>query len=264
MKNNYNAKRFGILLLIMLICILPVGLIAHAEDSTYEMLEVKIPYKHIYTTTDVNADSVFHYSISAEDDAPLPVEADENGVFSFNGVSGSGIKDENKSIFNLDGNLTFKFTKPGIYYYKIKADSETDGKKKNFSYYTLNPETITIALYVNALDDNKMNLKMMTAQSSDNVKLDEIVFEAKYTKTETSSSPSSNPDSSVPSRPSTVNSTVTNSESTSQSLFERTFKTGDESNKLFYIILMTLSAVIMFAILNLSYEEAEDSEKNTK
>jgi len=130
MKNNYNAKRFGILLLIMLICILPVGLIAHAEDSTYEMLEVKIPYKHIYTTTDVNADSVFHYSISAEDDAPLPVEADENGVFSFNGVSGSGIKDENKSIFNLDGNLTFKLQNPEYTTIKLKQIVKPTKKRK--------------------------------------------------------------------------------------------------------------------------------------
>lgn len=270
MKNNYYANGLGILLLIVLFGILPVGLIAHAESSTYETLEVKIPYKHIYTTTDVRADSVFHYSISAKDNAPLPVEAVSNGVFSFNGMSGSVIKDGNKNVFNFDGNLTFKFTKPGIYYYKIKADSETDGKKKNFSYYTLNSETITIALYVNSPDKNKMNLQMMTVESSDDVKLDEIVFESKYIEPKTTSSYTSsvksNSESSITSKSNTVSlsETVSNSASNSQSLLERTFKTGDESNKLLYAILMTLSTAIMFTILILSYEEAEDSGKDTK
>ena len=282
MKNNYYANGLGILLLIVLFGILPVGMIAHAEGSTYETLEVKLPYKHIYTTTDVSADSVFHYSIFAKDDAPLPVEAAANGVFSFNGVSGSGIEEENKNVFNLEGNLTFEFTKPGIYYYDIKSDSETDEKKKNTSYYTLNSETITIAFYINSPDKNKMNLQMITAQSNDDVKINEIVLEAKYIEPETTSSENSskplisdtssvktNSEISVTSKSNTISSVTvtsnsddtTNPISTSHSLLERTFKTGDESNKLFYVILMTLSAAIIFIISVLSYKKAENIEE---
>ena len=208
MKNNYYANGLGILLLIVLFGILPVGLIAQADSSTYETLEVKLPFKHIYTTTDVNADSVFHYSIFAEDDAPLPPEAAANGVFPFNGVSVSGLQDGNKNIFNLDGNLTFEFTKPGIYYYEINADSEIDGNKKNSQYYTLNSETITIAFYINSPDKNKMNLQMMTAQSGDDVKLDEIILEAKYIAPVATSSRTSseeqNSESTVTSKPNIV------------------------------------------------------------
>ncbi len=283
MKNNYYINVFGILLLIVLFGILPFGMIAHAEGSTYETLEIKLPYKHIYTTTDVRADSVFHYSIFAKDDAPLPVEAAENGVFSFNGVSGNGIEEENKNVFNLEGNLTFEFTKPGIYYYDIKSDSETDEKKKNASYYTLNSKTITIAFYINSPDKNKMNLKMITVQSNDDVKINEIVLEAKYIEPETTSSENSskstfisdtssiktNSEISVTSKSNTISSVtvtsnsddITNPVSTSHSLLERTFKTGDESNKLFYVILMTLSVAIIFIISVLSYKKVENIEE---
>lgn len=283
MKNKNYTNRLGILLLIVLCGILPVGLVAHAESSTYETLEVKLPYKHIYTTTDVSADSVFHYSISSKDDAPLPIEAAANGVFSFNGVSGSGTEDGDKNVFNLDGNLTFKFTKPGIYYYEVKADSETDGKKKNASYYTLNSEAITITFYiVNAPEKNKINMGMMTAQVDDDIKLSEIVFETKYIEPEKTTVNSENSSASTPSsdtssvKPNSENSVVSKSDSTisstvssksadttnsitaAQSAFGKTLKTGDESNHLFYVFLMTLSAVIFFLIPVLSDKEAED------
>lgn len=259
MKNKYYADGLGILLLIMLFGILPGGLIANANSSAYETLEVKLPYKHIYTTTDVNADSVFHYSIFPEDDAPLPAEAAADGVFSINGVSDSGSKDGNKDVFNLDGSLTFEFTKPGIYYYEIKADSEIDGNKKNSQYYTLNLETITIAFYINSPDKNKMNLRMITAQCGDDEKLDEIVLEAKYIEPETISSHTSsetpNSENSAVSQPSNVNSSnvnsisddTANSTTASQSFLERALKTGDERNTLFYVILMILSAAIILA-----------------
>lgn len=259
MRNKHHSNGLSMLLLIVLLCILQTGFTAYAESLPYKSLEVELPYKHIYTTTDVSADSEFHYCIFPKDDAPLPYEAEGSGAFSVRGVSGSGVKEKDKTVFDIDGKLTFKFAVPGIYSYDIKADSEADGKKQNSSRYTLNPDTITVTFYVTGeSEDNQITLKMMTAESNEE-KLSEIVLEAKYSapeKTTTSSESSvpSSPSSSTISRPNSTSSNFS-SGSASQSDFRQILKTGDDRNTFFYVLVMILSASIISVILVLTLRQ---------
>jgi LPXTG-motif cell wall-anchored protein len=181
MKTVTHAKVLGMLALaaLLLALLLPQGAVAYAAQA-YEPLEVTLPYRHVYTTTDTAADSLFHYVISAKDGAPLPAEADADGGFSFQGVAGSGEKDGNHTRFDLAGSLTFTFTEPGIYTYEITADTATDNQKANAERYTFVERSMTVRFYIANADEGGMKLQMLTAENDADVKPNEVLLDPVY------------------------------------------------------------------------------------
>jgi LPXTG-motif cell wall-anchored protein len=180
MKTFKHAKVLGMLVLaaLLLALILPQGSVAYAAE--YEPLEVPFVYKHVYTTTDTAVDSLFHYTISAKDGAPLPAEADADGVFSFQGVAGDGEKDGNDTRFDLDGVLTFTFTKPGVYTYEVKADLDTDSQKADAERYTFDPRIYTLNFYIANAREGGMKLEMLTAEKDNDVKPNQVELDPAY------------------------------------------------------------------------------------
>ena len=157
------AKEMGVLCLIIpLLCVLLLGQTVYAAE--YNPVEVKIPFIHVYTTTDTSADSLFHYQTISEDGAPMPDEADENGTFGFQGVKGSGSNVTGGTRFELEGVLTFAFTKPGVYSYVLKADEVADAAKAADSNYTLEPREYKFSIYIENDEDGKLRFSMLTSE----------------------------------------------------------------------------------------------------
>lgn len=176
---NRNTRVLTVLcVLALLVSVLGTGMTARAAD--YEPLEVQFTYKHVFTTTDATVDSEFHYIVSAKDGAPLPAEADENGVFSFQGVAGTGEKDGDSTKFDLDGVLTFTFNRPGEYVYELKADLEQDGQKKDAERYSLVKRVTTVKFYIANEPGEGLKLRMLTAEDQDGIKPNDVVFDPAY------------------------------------------------------------------------------------
>lgn len=238
---NYAKVLSMLYLLTMFLMLFPFGITAY-EAKAYEPLEVEIPYKHVYTTTNTNVDSVFHYIITAKDGAPLPAEAAKTGSFSINGVSGTGKKEGNNTTFSLNGTLIFTFAKPGVYVYEIKSDLETDRQKTNANRYTFEPDTKTITVYIANAPGNSMKLQMFTVEDSRQVKQNEIKLDPSYKESVLVPTSTTTPSATNTSTPETTNkstpkttSVSTNekksapeSETTSVSNSD-SFKTGDAS-----------------------------------
>lgn len=171
-----RALAFAFAVMLML----PVFKTAYAANA-YEPLEVKLPYRHLYTTTDTSVDSLFHYVITPKDNAPLPAEADVGGVFTYDGTSGTGVKDGNKTVFDLQGNLTFTFTEPGQYVYTVTGDLATDNEKVNADRYYFESRVMTITFYIINEPGSDLKLKMLTAEDTDeDVKVNEVEFDPTY------------------------------------------------------------------------------------
>lgn len=149
-------------------------------EKYYNPLHAEIPYKHIYTTADPTADSIFHYIITAKENAPLPSETSENGSFIISGVSSDGVKNGNNTIFELRGKLTFTFTRPGIYVYEIWADAEKDGKKINTDCYSFESDIKTVTFCISNADGNELKFQGFTIENEKDEKLKEITFAPEY------------------------------------------------------------------------------------
>jgi len=227
MKTIKHAKVLGMLALaaLLLALLLPQGAVVAYAAEAYEPLEVKLPYKHVYTTTDTAVDSLFHYTISAKDGAPLPAEADADGGFSFQGVAGNGEKDGNHTRFDLVGELTFTFTKPGVYTYEIKADLDTDNQKADATRYTFEPRVYTVNFYIVNADEGGMKLQMLTAEKDNDVKPNEVEMDPAY---EGPVAPAPQPEPPTPAP---------------------TPKTGDTSNLPLYGAVLLLSGAAIIALL---------------
>ena len=165
--------------LYLLAILLSLETTAYALKS-YDPLQVEIPYKHVYTTTDKTVDSIFHYIITSTNGAPLPVEASETGSFSFDGVSGKGVMDGAMTTFDLSGTLTFTFSKPGVYEYELKADRETDSKKTNSDRYTFEVAVTTITFYVIDSPDNEIELQAFTVENDRDIKINKMKLAPAY------------------------------------------------------------------------------------
>lgn len=176
-----HAKVLGMLgMIVLLLCAFSVDPMAFAAETEYEPLTVSVPYKHVYTTTDTSVDDLFHYLVTATDDAPLPAEADENGVFTYHGVSGDGEAVEGGTRYVNEGKLSFTFNKPGVYSYEVKADLDTDNKKEDAEKYTFEPRTYTLNLYIVNAEEGEMKLTMLTAETDEDVKPFEIELDPAY------------------------------------------------------------------------------------
>ena len=214
-----HAKVLGLLMLAALCFLLiPEG---HAKAAEYEPCEVKFEYRHRYTTTDTSVDAVFHYLVTAKEEAPLPAEADGNGTFSYDGVSGEGTVDGNKTVFDLKGTLTFTFTKPGVYSYELKADLDKDNQKANVERYKFDPRVTTITFYIVNAEEGSMKLSMLTAEDDDDVKPNEVRFDPGYEGPEEETPPE------PPEPP----------------------KTGDESQVALYGVIMVVSLMLLVVLL---------------
>jgi len=178
MKKAREAIVYGMLVLIAALLLMPAP--AYAEEA-YEPLEVVVPYRHVYTTTDTTVDSLFHYVITPNDEAPLPHEANAEGVYTFQGVVGTGEKKGENTVFDLDGGkLTFVFTKPGVYTYETKAAYDVDNEKIDAEHYTFCPHTYVISFYIVNDDGGGLKLRMMVVEDEMSVKPAEIEFNPMY------------------------------------------------------------------------------------
>jgi len=178
MKKARNAILYGMLALVVSLMVLPLQIFA---EETYEPLEVTIPYKHVYTTTDTTVDSLFHYVITPQEGAPLPAEADAEGVYSFQGVVGTGRKDGDYTVFDLDGGiLTFTFTKPGVYSYETKAAYAIDNEKVHSERYIFGPHTYVFSFYIVNDEGGGLKLRMLSAEDDTGVKPFGIEFDPVY------------------------------------------------------------------------------------
>ena len=202
------------------------------QAEGYDPLEVEFQYTHRYTTNDTSVDSLFHYLVLPEEDAPLPAEADGNGVFTYKGVTGSGEKSGDNTVFLNKGTLTFTFSKPGVYTYDISADLGKDKQKKNADRYKFELRTYKLNFYIVNSEDGGMKLKMLTAEENDDVKPNEVIMDPSY-KDPTKKKPDDKPEDD------------TKKKYTKKS---RTTKTGDENDALLYGALMIGSALAVAAI----------------
>ena len=159
---------------------LSVSTFAAAE---YEPLEVVLPYKHIYTTNDKAVDALFHYIIESKtEDGALPAEADANGVFTFQGNDGAGVTSGANTVYDLQGELHFTFTKPGTYEYLIRGDLVTDGQKAHADRYTFEHRQYTVYFYIANDTDNgpKLTMRMLTAQDDSGIKENFVELDPVY------------------------------------------------------------------------------------
>lgn len=248
MIQNRHTKVLTVLcVLAILASLLSVGMIACAAD--YEPLEVKLEYKHVFTTTDTNVDSVFHYIVSGKDGAPLPAEADEKGGFSFQGVAGNGEKDGSNTKFDLRGVLTFTFSKPGVYAYELMADLDQDNLKKDAERYTFEKRSTTVTFYIANDEGEGLKLKMLTAEDDQDVKPNEVEFDTVYV------GPVTPPPTPTPTP------TPTPAPKPAPTPKPGIAKTGDDRNVTLLVSLMLLSGVtatVTFVSVKKNKEGSED------
>lgn len=187
---NYTHNRVRMVLGAIVLCaalLLPVfmggmGATAAWAAAAPEPVSVTVPYRHIYTTTDIKVDDLFHYLVSGSEGAPLPAEANADGGFSVRGVAGSGAMAGGKRLFEVDGVLTFTFDRSGTYTYTVKADLSIDGRKPNVSRYTFEPRVYTVTFYVSE-EEGVLTVSMTTIKEGD-VKVTEIELDPDYEYTE--------------------------------------------------------------------------------
>ncbi len=224
--------------------------------ETYEPLEVELNYRHLYTTNDTSVDSLFHYIISAEDEAPLPKEADAKGVFTYDGTSGEGTQDGDNTVYDLEGTLTFTFTAPGVYAYEIKADLETDEQKENAENYTFEPRVMKVSFYIINAEEG-MKLQMLTAEDDTGVKPNEVELDPAYEGPEETTEESTTEETTT--EETTTEETTTEETTTEETTKEETTtkksddtpKTGDPVNIVMFATmfvggLLALTAVVMW------------------
>ena len=238
----------------------PVCKAAYAEES-YEPLEVKLPYMHLYTTTDPGVDSLFHYSVTPEDGAPLPAEADENGIFTFDGTNGSGVKDGNNTVYNLPGELTFTFQRPGIYVYEVAGDVSTDSGKKDADRYTFENRKFKLSFYIANDPENNLKLTMLTGETDEGVKPNHLELDPVYegpveSETETEVETESETESETEKKSSVT--PTSSSNTTPKSTSSSAVKTGDDSQPVFYAVTLVLAALVILVILRHRKKESEN------
>ncbi|MBQ9593266.1 MAG: hypothetical protein IJR36_05265, partial [Lachnospiraceae bacterium] len=204
--------------------------------ETYEPLEVELTYRHLYTTNDTSVDSLFHYIISAEDEAPLPKEADAKGVFTYDGASGEGTQDGDKTVYDLEGTLTFTFSVPGVYTYEIKGDLETDGQKENAENYTFEHRVMKVSFYIINAEEG-MKLRMLTAEDDTGVKPNEVELDPAYEGPEETTTEETTTEETTTEETTTGETTTeeTTTEETTTKKRDDTPKTGDPANIVMFV-----------------------------
>ena len=229
MKDRKTRMALAVMLLISLL--VPLGATAYAADG-YEPLEVELEYIHKYTTNDTSVDSLFHYIIEVTGEAcALPTEADADGVFTFQGVSGAGEAKGEDRFFALPGTLHFVFTAPGEYSFRIYADLDTDRQKTNASNYEFEKRVFTVNFYIGD-EDGTLKTLAMTAENGNDEKPNEVELDPSYHSQPT---PTPAPAPSPAPKP-------------GQGL---TPKTGDESSPAAYAALLVLSVALAAAAFRL-------------
>ena len=269
MKRIKHSKVLSMLFMtVFLVLNLPLMSIARAAE--YEPLEVKLAYTHRYTTTDESADSLFHYTVKPEEDAPLPEEADENGVFSYLGASGSGEKKDDKTVFLNTGTLSFTFTSPGVYSYELSANLDIDNKKNQVERYHFDPRVYTVYFYIVNADEGGMKLEMLTAENDQDVKPNEVIFDPSYIEPDHSEPEPEKPvkpdQPDTPVKPDTPDKPVKPSRSGEpvkhssggKSAKSGNPKTGDDTNVIPYILLMLGSGAAIILIICRRKKGSED------
>lgn len=214
---------------------------AYAEES-YDPLEVKLPYKHVYTTTDTKVDSLFHYSITAEDGTPLPKGANEKGIFTFKGASGSSTKDGDNFVFDREGNLTFTFDKPGVYVYEITGDLSTDNRKTNAARYHFEQRKFKVSFYIANDPEQSLKCTMLTVKTDGDVKPNEVELDPSY----------KGPTETQKHTESTHSQTTTSTTSSSAAV-----KTGDTSRPVVYAVTLMLAVLVMMVCMKTRKKESE-------
>ena len=188
-KLNRGRKMITALAVVMAAVMLLSGTTALASSAPspgeegYEPLEVTLPYRHVYTTTDTAADSVFHYIIEATaGEGTLPAEADSAGGFSFEGKTGSGTTSGDDTVYDASGALTFTFTKPGEYTYHIKPDAAQDSQKENADRYSFESREYDVRFFIANETDGSMRLRLLTktVENQDDEKVNEVLMEIEY------------------------------------------------------------------------------------
>ena len=265
MKYTKHAKVLGMLCIAALLLFIPPAP-ATVQAAEYEPKEVELPYTHRYSTTDGTEDSLLHYVIVPQEDAPLPAEVDSKGMFSYKGVSGNGEKDGDRTVYLNTGTLTFTFSKPGVYTYELSADLNTDNSKENVERYTFEPRKFTIHFYIVNAEEGSMKLEMLTAEDDRDVKPNEVILDPSYqgpakqeetetekpeeTETETvEESETTKPEETVkPDKPDKPDKPAKQDDSNNKSKKSNIIKTGDESTPMIYLMLMIGSFVAFTAI----------------
>ena len=247
-SSKKHAKVLSMLCLAaLLLCVMPVGQLAYAAE--YEPLTVTVPYKHVYTTTDTSVDSLCHYLLTPKDDAPLPAEADANGTFSFQGVSGSGEKVAEGTRYILDGELTFTFTQPGVYEYKLTKDEKADADKVAEGHYTLEWRAFDLTCYITNDPAGGMKLVMQIIEGEEG-KSNDIELDPSYKKEETPPTPT--PPTPTPSTsPIPLPTPEILPTPTPQPPVWWAPRTGDTNNIVLYVVLLSAAviAVVVWTVI---------------
>ena len=194
MKLLKHKKVWTVLFAALLAVMLLSGMVVCAAYS-YSPQEVSLDVQHTFVTTDTTVDSDFHYIVSARDGAPMPAEADENGVFTFRAAAGTATRNGNSTTFVLTQPLTFTFSQPGVYVYELKADKAQDGAKKNADRYTLDDQVLTLSIYIENDADSESGLKlaMVTVENAEGVKPNDLAFRTAYKGPAVTPTPSPQP-----------------------------------------------------------------------
>ena len=173
-------KRQGLLYGMMLsVLICASAVMAYAAEE-YEPLEVRIPYRHEYITTDEEVDSKFYYEIKGEEGAPLPLEADEEGRFAIEGTTSRGEREDGRTRYEVTGSLTLRYTKPGEYVYELASDAAGNAGKSHAERYSFEERRQRIRVYIGNGENGSLRLEMLTVESSEGVKPNELTLETGY------------------------------------------------------------------------------------
>lgn len=167
--------------ILLSLCALLLGCAAGGTAAAdYAPLEAALPLRQVYTTTDAEADSLFHYILSAQDLSPLPSEADADGVFALEGAAGTGERQGGILRYERDETLHFTLPRPGVYRYELRADVERDGRKPNAARYTLEGRRFTLSFYVENAPEGSLRLQTLTVENEQGEKLDTLELDPSY------------------------------------------------------------------------------------
>ena len=167
--------------ILLSLCALLLGCAAGGTAAAdYAPLEAVLPLRQVYTTTDAEADSLFHYILRAEDLSPLPREADTDGVFALEGAAGTGERKGSVLRYEREETLHFTFPRPGVYRYTLSAAAEKDGKKPNAARYALEGRRFTLSFYVENTSEGSLRLQTLTVENEQGEKLDALELDPSY------------------------------------------------------------------------------------
>ena len=103
-------------------------------------------------------------------------------ALSFQGNDGAGVTSGANTVYDLQGELHFTFTKPGAYEYLIRGDLVTDGQKAHADRYTFEHRQYTVYFYIANDTDNgpKLTMRILTAQDDSGIKENFVELDPVY------------------------------------------------------------------------------------